>query len=57
MIAFITENLATIIISAVLLALVLWISAGLIKKRRSGKADGCGCGCGSCPSSSVCHKE
>lgn len=57
MITFITENFATILISAVLLAVVVWIAASLIKKKRSGKAVGCGCGCDGCPSASICHKD
>jgi hypothetical protein len=57
MLGFIAQNLATILISAVLLAVVIWISAGLIKKKRSGKSAGCGCGCANCPSASACRKK
>jgi len=57
MIAFIAENLATILISSVILVLVTWISISLIKKKKSGKSVGCGCGCDSCPSASACHKN
>lgn len=57
MIAFIAGNLATILISAVLLAVVICITANMIKKKKSGKSIGCGCGCDSCPSGSVCHKQ
>jgi len=57
MIAFIVENLATIVISAVLLAVVIWITAGLVKKKKSGKSAVCSCGCDGCPSSSLCHKQ
>ncbi len=57
MIAFIAGNIANILISAVLLAVVVWISVSLIKKKKAGKSVGCSCGCGDCPSSSICHKH
>lgn len=57
MIAFFMQNLATILISGVLLAVVILISAHLIRSKRGGKSAGCGCGCGDCPSSSLCHKS
>jgi len=57
MMAWFAENLGTLLISAVLLAVVVWIVAGLIKKKKSGKSAGCGCGCSGCPSDSLCHKE
>ena len=52
MLTFIVENLANIIISAAILGIVVWISTGLIKKRKSGKSIGCSCShnCASCPS-------
>lgn len=57
MIAFIAENLATILISSVLLAVVVWISINLMRKKKSGKSVGCGCGCDSCPNAMGCHKS
>ncbi|MDD4797319.1 MAG: FeoB-associated Cys-rich membrane protein [Eubacteriales bacterium] len=57
MLAFITENLGTIVVSAVLLAVVAAIVTGMVKKRRSGKSATCGCGCEGCPSASMCHKH
>ena len=56
MIAFLMDNLATILISMVLLTVVVFISAHLIRKKKSGKSIGCDCGCDHCPSSSLCHK-
>lgn len=56
MITFLIENLATILISAVILGVVALIVINLRKNKKNGKAVGCGCGCESCPSSSVCHK-
>ncbi|GEM_PF-1383261 len=61
MIAFIVDNLATLIISVALLAVVVQISVNLIKKKKSGKAVGCSYsysyGCNTCPSASLCHKH
>lgn len=57
MLQFLSDNLANILISAGLLAIVVLIVANLVKKRKSGKSASCGCGCESCPSSSICHKQ
>jgi hypothetical protein len=57
MIAFVIENLATILISAALLAIVIGIVARMVKKKKSGKSVSCSCGCDGCPSASVCHKQ
>lgn len=56
MITFIRVNLANILIGGALLVVVVWISIGLLKKRRDGKS-GCSVGCSGCPNASVCHKE
>ena len=57
MLAFLKDNLATIIISAVILAAVVLIIIKMRKDNKAGKScGGCGSGCGSCPSSSMCHK-
>ncbi|MDD7035756.1 MAG: FeoB-associated Cys-rich membrane protein [Firmicutes bacterium] len=53
---WISENLATIIICAVLAAIVVAIIAGMIRNKKKGKSS-CGCGCSSCPMSGSCHKE
>ena len=57
MIAFLADNLATILISAALLAVVVLIAINLTKKKKKGGASGCGCGCESCPSASMCHRQ
>ena len=56
MIAFLAENLATIIVAAVLAAVVVLT---IRKMHRDKKAGGCSCGgsCGCCPSSGMCHKQ
>jgi hypothetical protein len=57
MLDFLKNNLATIIISAVILTAVVLIIIKMRKDRKAGKScSGCGSGCGSCPSSSMCHK-
>ena len=43
---WLSANLATVLISASLLALVALIVVFLIRKRKKG---GCGCGCEDCP--------
>ena len=45
--AWLSANLSTIIISAVLLAIVIAISVYLINRKKSGKS-ACGCGCENC---------
>ncbi|NCB63616.1 MAG: FeoB-associated Cys-rich membrane protein [Clostridia bacterium] len=54
--AWLIENLATILISLALVAVVTAIVVDLIRKKREGKSS-CGCGCSSCPSSSICHTK
>ena len=55
MFQFIADNIATIVISALLLAAVIGIIAGLARKKASGESISCGCGCSGCPSASLCH--
>ena len=49
MLEFIMENGATLLISAILLAVVAMIVLNLIKKKKSGKSVGCSCSCDGCP--------
>lgn len=53
---WLTENLSTIVISLILLAVVIFITVRLIKDKRSGKSS-CGCGCDSCALRGECHKK
>ncbi len=48
---------ATIIISAVIIAIVVTIIGKMVKDKKNGQATGCGCGCANCPSARMCHKE
>lgn len=56
MLSWICENMATIIICAVLTAVVIWIIAGMVRKKKEGKSS-CGCGCSGCPMSGDCHRK
>ncbi|NLM84920.1 MAG: FeoB-associated Cys-rich membrane protein [Clostridiales bacterium] len=56
MIAFILENLGTIVVGAALLVIVCLIIANEIRRRKRGRSS-CGCGCSGCPSASVCRKQ
>lgn len=53
MITWIMENMATIIVSAVLLLVVAAVIAGMVRGKRKGKSS-CGCGCAGCPAGSCC---
>ncbi len=54
MLAFLAENLATILIGLAILALVVLIAVKLIRDKKKGKSS-CGCGCENCPNSGHCH--
>lgn len=57
MLAWIAENIGTILILAALIAVVAGIVAGMLRDRKKGKSS-CGCGCAGCPMSSSCgHKK
>lgn len=49
MLAWITENIGTILISAVLLLVVVLIIRKLVKDKKKGKSS-CGCNCAHCAS-------
>lgn len=54
MLTWLTENLATILICAVLIGVVTAVIVSMIRAKKQGKSS-CGCGCGSCPMSGACH--
>ena len=56
MLAWLTENMATIIICAVLIAVVSAIIISMIKNKKKGRSS-CGCGCADCPMSGACNSE
>ena len=49
-------NLPTLIIAAIIGALVLAVIASEIKKRKAGKGT-CSCGCGGCALKDKCHQK
>ena len=58
MLDFLRENLSTIIIGLIILAVTVGIIAKMIKDKKNGKSScNCGCGCESCPSAEICHKK
>lgn len=58
MLTWISENIGTIIICAVLVAIVAAIIVSMVKKKRRGQSMVCNCGnCKACPMSGSCHKE
>lgn len=54
MLAWLMENMATIIISAVLIFVAAMIFVSMIRGKRKGKSS-CGCGCANCPAGSSCE--
>ena len=53
---WIAENWATILISLLLLALVVWIVVSLLKNRKKGKSS-CGCNCAHCAMAGSCQNH
>ncbi|MBR3039933.1 MAG: FeoB-associated Cys-rich membrane protein [Lachnospiraceae bacterium] len=56
MLTWIIENLGTIIVSLILVAIIGLVLYSRIRKKRKGIST-CGCGCSSCPSNGMCHKK
>ena len=56
MLAWITENIGTILISAGLLLIVVLIIVKLVKDKKQGKSS-CGCNCAHCAMSGSCHQK
>ena len=52
MLAWLSENLATVIICAALIAVIAAIVIRLILNKSS-----CGCGCDNCPMGGSCHQD
>lgn len=58
MLAFLTENFATIIVAAIVLAIIAAILVKMISDKKKGKSScSCGCGCENCAASEICHKK
>jgi len=56
MLSWITANIGTIIVAAILIAVVVAIIRSAIKKSRNGETT-CSCGCKNCAMSEICHKQ
>ena len=56
MLHWVTANLSTIIVSAVLLAIIIAISTYLIRRRKKGRSS-CGCNCAHCAMHGQCHSK
>lgn len=56
MFAWIMENMATIIIGAILVVVVAAIIAGIVREKKKGKSS-CGCGCAGCAMNGTCHRK
>lgn len=56
MFAWIAENIGTILVSAVLVAIVALIVRKLVKDKKKGKSS-CGCNCAHCAMAGTCHKS
>lgn len=56
MLSWIVNNLATILITLVLVAVVAAIVIGLRRSHRKGKST-CGCNCAHCAMAGSCHKK
>lgn len=54
MLAWMSENLATILVLGVLIAIVGLIVANMIRSKKNGKSP-CGCDCGGCNLCGGCH--
>ncbi|MDE6600996.1 MAG: FeoB-associated Cys-rich membrane protein [Lachnospiraceae bacterium] len=54
MLTWIIGNMATIIISAVLLLVVAAVIISMVRGKRKGKSS-CGCGCAGCAMNGACH--
>lgn len=56
MFTWIMENMATIIISAVLVLVVAAVIANIVRGKKKGKSS-CGCGCAGCAMNGICHPK
>ena len=54
MLNWIAENLATILICAILILIVFLIIRYLLRQKKAGKSS-CGCGCAICAMHGQCH--
>ncbi len=53
MFTWMMENMATIIISVILMMAAGAVAVGMVRDKKKGKSS-CGCGCAGCPAGSLC---
>lgn len=56
MVAWIMENIGTILICAVLIAIIAAVVVSMLRDRKKGKSS-CGCNCAHCAMSGACHSK
>ena len=56
MLEFLSANIGTIIVAAILLVIVFFAVRAIVREKKKGQCS-CGCNCGSCAMSGVCHKK
>ncbi len=56
MLEWFTDNLSTIIVSLILIAIVVSVIIKMIKDKKAGKSS-CSCGCENCAMHGACHKK
>lgn len=56
MLAWLAENILTIVICAGLAALLIAIAVKLVRDKKRGRSS-CGCGCANCSMSGMCHNH
>lgn len=56
MMTWISENIATILVGAILAGVVALVIVHMIRNKRKGRSS-CGCGCSGCPMSGACHHK
>ncbi len=56
MLDFLSQNIGTIAVLLVVLAVVALIIFRLVKNKKKGKSS-CGCNCRCCPNSALCHSN
>lgn len=56
MFSWLSANIGTIIVSAILIAVITKVIVKLVKDKKKGKSS-CGCGCSNCAMSGTCHSN
>jgi hypothetical protein len=54
---WLTNNIGSIIVGAIVFAILVAVVASLVRKRKRGVSISCDCGCDGCAASSTCHSS